>query len=73
MVFKEAWMAEDVFGGVFAALVEAVHVELANETVDVAVSEVLGEDVVLELLDFFDGELTPVAHPVDDSLVLPLL
>ena len=37
MIFKEAWMAEDVFGGVLAALVEAVHVELSYERCHVRV------------------------------------
>ena len=63
-------MAEDVFAWVFATLMEAVHVELPNEGVDISVPEEFWEDVVLELIDLFDGELTPVAHPVDDGLVL---
>ena len=66
----EEGVAEDVFAGIFAAFVEAVHVELADEGVDVAMAEVLGEDVVLEVIDFFDGELTSVIHPVDDRLVV---
>lgn len=39
---QEERMTEDVLAGVFATLVEAVHVELSNERVDVAVSEVFG-------------------------------
>ena len=69
----EEGMAEDVLGGVFSAFVEAVHVELADEGVDVAVSEVFGEDVILEVINFFDGELAAVGHPVDDGLVLLVL
>jgi hypothetical protein len=53
--------------------VEAVHVELANEAVDVAVAEELGEDVLLELIDLLDRELPSVGHPVDDRLVLLVL
>jgi len=70
---EEEGVAEDVLGGVFATLVEAVHVELADEGVDVPVAEVLGEDVLLELLDLLDRELTPIGHPMDDRLVLSVL
>jgi hypothetical protein len=66
----EEGMAEDVFGGVFSAFVEAVHVELSDEGVDVAVPEVFGEDVILEVIDLFDGELSSVIHPMNDRLVL---
>lgn len=67
---EEVGMAEYVFAGVFAALVKTVHIELAYEGVNVSVAEVLGEDMILEVIDLFDGELTPVGHPVDDGLVL---
>jgi hypothetical protein len=70
---QEEGVAEDVFAGVFAALMEAVHVELADEGVDVAVPEVFGEDVVLEVIDLLDGKLAPVRHPVDDRLVVLVL
>lgn len=63
-------MTEDIFAGVFAGLVEAVHVELSDEAIDIPVSEEFGQDVVLELIDFFDGKLPSVGHPVDDGLVL---
>ncbi len=66
---EEEGMAEDVFAGVFSTFVKAVHVELANERVDVAVSEVFGEDMILEVVDLLDGELASVSHPVDDGLV----
>jgi hypothetical protein len=68
--FEEVWMAEDIFAGILTTLVEAVHVELANEGVDVAMSEIFGEDLILELIDVSDGELAAVTHPVDDGLVL---
>lgn len=67
---QEERMTEDVFAGVFATLVEAVHIELSNEGVDVAVSEVFGKDVVLEVINLFDGELPSVGHPVNDRLVV---
>ena len=70
---EEEGMTEDVLAGVFAAFVEAVHVELADEGVDVAVAEVLGQDVVLEVIDLLDGELASVAHPVDYPFVLLVL
>jgi hypothetical protein len=66
-------VAKNVFAGVFAAFVEAVHIELPDEGVDVPVPEVLGEDMVLELVDLFDGKLASVGHPVDDGLVLFVL
>lgn len=59
-------VAEDVLGGLLAGLVEAVHVELPDEAVDVAVSEELGQDGLLELVDVPDGELFPVGGPLDD-------
>lgn len=66
-------MAEYIFGWIFATLMEAVHVELADEGVDVSVSEVAREDLVLELVDLSDGEFTAVGQPVDDGLVLFVL
>lgn len=59
-------MAEDIFAGVFSAFVEAVHVKLSDEGVDVAMTEVFREDMVLEVIDLFDGKLTSVGHPVYD-------
>lgn len=38
----EKGVTEDILGWVFAALVEAVHVKLTYEGVDVTVSEVFG-------------------------------
>ena len=68
--FQEEGMAENILAGVFATFVEAVHVELPDEGVDVTVPEVFGKDMVLEVVDLFDGELASVGHPVDDSLVV---
>lgn len=39
---QEIGVTENVFAGVFAAFVEAVHIELSDERVDVSVSEVFG-------------------------------
>lgn len=35
-------MAENIFAGVFARLMEAVHIELPNKTVNVAMPEMSG-------------------------------
>lgn len=66
---EEEGMAEDIFAGIFAAFMEAIHIELANEGVDIAVAEVFGEDMILEVIDLFDGKLASVGHPVDDRFV----
>lgn len=66
-------MTENIFRGFFAALVEPIHVELADETVDVSVPEVLGEDSLLELLNVFDGKLFAISRPLDNSGVLVIL
>jgi hypothetical protein len=63
-------MTEDIFARVLSAFMEAVHVELSDERVDVAMSEVLGQDLILEVLDLFDGELSTVSHPMYDRLVV---
>lgn len=67
---QEKRVAENILAWVFAALVEAIHVELADERIDVPVAEVFGEDMVLKGVNLFDGELAPIGHPVDDSFVL---
>ena len=66
----EEGMTEYIFGGVFPAFMEAIHIELSDEGVDIAVPEVFGEDVILEVIDLFDGELASIIHPMDDRLVL---
>ena len=63
-------MTENIFAGVFATFVETVHVELTYEGVDIAVAKVFGEDVVLEVIDLFDGELASIRHPVNDRLIV---
>ena len=50
-------MAEDTFGMIGATFVESIHVELPNEGVHFAVSEVSGENYSLKLVDIFDDEL----------------
>ena len=70
---EEEGVAEDILAGILAGLVEAVHVELPDEAIDVPVPEEFGEDVFLELIDLLDGKLAAVAHPVDNGLVLFVL
>ncbi len=59
-------MAENVFGGLFAWFVEAIHVELSDEAVDVPVPEVPGEDDLLEILNIFYGKFFAIGQPLDD-------
>ena len=68
--FEEEGVAKYIFAGIFSAFVEAVHVELANKGVDIAVSEVFGQDVILEVIYLFDGKLSSVVHPVYDGFVV---
>ena len=48
---------------------EAIHIELSNKAIDVFVSEVPGENLFLKLINFFDGKLPSIAHPMNDPLV----
>ena len=66
-------MTEDVLARILPALVEAVHVELPNEGVDIPMTEVLGKDLVLKIIDLLDGKFSTVSHPVDDRLVVFVL
>lgn len=63
-------MTEYIFTGIFSAFMESIHIELSNEGVDISVSEIFGEDVILEVIDLFDGKLTTIRHPMDDGLVI---
>jgi hypothetical protein len=73
MPSEEIGMTKDVFAGVLTGLVESIHVELPDEAVDVPVPEEFGEDVVLKLINFLDGKLASVGHPVDNRLVFLVL
>lgn len=66
-------MAKNVLAWIFTALMETIHVELSDEGVDVSVSEVFGEDMILKLIYLFDSKFTPVGHPVYDSFILFVL
>lgn len=50
-------MAEYALGVICAALVESIHVELADEGIHLAVTEVSGEDDGLKFVDVLDDEL----------------
>ena len=50
-------VTEDTLGVISSALVEAVHVELADEGVHFVVPEVARQDDGLELVDVLDDEL----------------
>ena len=67
---EEERVAEDIFAWILAWFMEAVHVELPNEAVDIAVPKVFGGDMLLKLIDLLDGKLAPIAHPVDYGLIL---
>jgi triphosphoribosyl-dephospho-CoA synthetase len=66
-------VAEDALGVVGARLVEAVHVELADEAVDLVVAEVAGEDELLEAVDVLDDELLARGCPEGDLAELLIL
>lgn len=73
MAFEEVAVAKNIFGGLLSRFMEAIHVELAYEAVDVPVPEVFGEDALLELLDVLDGELFAVGGPLYDLLIFFVL
>ena len=50
-----------------------IHVQLPDEAIDVAMSEVLGQDDFLELFDIFDSKFLSIVHPADDFVVLAAL
>lgn len=64
-ILDEVGMRKDVFGGLLSGLVEAVHVELPDEAVDISVPEVFGKDGLLKLLDISDRELFAISRPMD--------
>lgn len=66
-------MAKNVLTWIFTTLMETIHVELSDERVDISVSEIFGEDMVLKIIYLFDSKFTPVGHPVDDCFILFVL
>lgn len=59
-------MAKNAFDVIVARLMEAVHVELSYEAVHLSVSEVSGQDHLLQLADILYHELGARWRPVDD-------
>ena len=66
-------MTEDNLRVVFPGLVESIHVKLSNETVEIMMTEVFGEDVGLECMDVFDNELIAVGGPGYGRLAVRVL
>jgi hypothetical protein len=66
-------VAEDVFRVIGSCFVEAVHVELADETVHFVVAKVAGQDDLLKLIGVFDGELVSRGSPEDNFVKLFVL
>lgn len=58
-VSEKEGMAKDALGVISSGLMEAIHVELANEAVDLVVAEIARENNLLELVDILDDELNP--------------
>lgn len=67
---QEKGMTKDIFAGILAGLMEAIHIELPDEAVNVPVPKIFREDMILKLIDFFDGELASVGHPMNNGLIL---
>ena len=66
-------MSKNIFGGLLPGLVEPIHVELSDKAMDVFVSEVFRENVLLKLVDVFDGKLVAVGEPLNGVRVLIVL
>ena len=64
----EIFIREYVFEGVFSRFVEVVHVELANEGMDVTMPEERGQYFLLESLNIPDGEFLTRRKPLDNVL-----
>lgn len=73
MILEEVGVAKNIFGGFFSRLVKTIHVELPDETVDIFVSKIFGEDGLLELLDILDCEFLSVAGPLNNFGILAIL
>ena len=63
-------MFECAFEVIMLHFVEAIHVELSDEAIHFFVSEISGQDNLLEFDDVFDDELKTVGGPVNNLLIL---
>ena len=50
-------MTKDTFGAIFTRFMKAIHVQLANETINFFVPKIFGENDFLELVGVFDDEI----------------
>ena len=66
----EELMPECTFEIIMFDLMKAIHVELPYKTIHLIMSEVFGEDKLLEFGDVLDDELAAIGCPVDDFLKL---
>ena len=66
MIFLKIWMTKNVFSRFFPRLVEAIHIELSNETIYIFVSEIFGQNCLFKLLYVLNSEFFPVSRPLDD-------
>ena len=66
-------MFEDVLVLLVSDLVEVIHVKLSHEGAEVSVSEVDGEDLLLEAVDVDDGEVGSFLVPAGDVGVAVVL
>ena len=66
-------MAKYILGRLLATLMETIHIELPNKTVDVAMPKVLGKDILLKFLDVLNGKLFSIGHPLDNLVVFFIL
>ena len=67
-VLPEVLVGEYVLGGIFAGFMEAVHVELPNEGVNIAMPEERGQYFLFEGLDVPDRELLARGQPLYNVL-----
>jgi hypothetical protein len=72
-VFNKVGMAEHTSCILLSGFMEAVHIELPYETVDVAVPEVLGQHNLLEFINVFYHELGSIGGPKYNFVKLRVL
>jgi len=71
--FYELWVGEDYFWWVFAWFVKSVHVQLSYKTVDVMVTEILGQYSLLKPFNIMDFKLFFIFRPTDNIFMIRLL
>ena len=72
-ILLEGGVAKNTFGSILAGFVKAIHIELSDEWIDFGVSEVLGEDDFLELVDVPDDEFPAGGGPENNFTVVGVL